>query len=138
MRAILIHVPHLQKHQCKAAGGFALQHNGGVLPVAVLYFFIDIFIGQIDAARKRDPAVDHHDLAVVAVIVMRGNKGHDGGKHLALNAQLAQLFGVDARQRAEFTGAVIHQAHFHPFACLTGQNFQDLAPHMSFFYDKIL
>ena len=31
--------------------------------------------------------VDHQDLPVIAVVIMGGDKGLDGGKHFALNAK---------------------------------------------------
>ena len=46
-----------------------------ILPLAELFQFIDILICKIHAACKSRLSVDHHDLAVIPVIVVGGNKG---------------------------------------------------------------
>lgn len=56
--------------------------------------FVDIFVGQIDAAGKRGLAVDDQKLAVVAVIEAGGKDRDIGVERVGADAHLAQLFRV--------------------------------------------
>ena len=77
VRFLLPDIPHLQKHQGKAPYRRAFQHDRRVLPVAKPFNAVDILIRKIDAAVEGHLAVDHKDLAVVTVVVVRRNNGPD-------------------------------------------------------------
>lgn len=130
--------PHLQKHQGKALHRLALEHHGGVLPVAVLFDHIDILIRQIDPAVEGGVPVDHQNFAVVAVVVVGGDKGGQRREHPARDAQLVQPFGVVVRQGGKFAGAVVHHTHLHPLGGLAGQDLQHPAPHQPLLDDEVL
>lgn len=44
-------LPQLQKHLGQTLHTLSAQQNGSVLPVPMLLFFVDIFVGKVDAAR---------------------------------------------------------------------------------------
>ena len=129
--------PHLQEQRRHGAHTFAFQHQGRVLPAAILFYVVDVLICQIHAAGKAHLAINDQNFAVVAVVVVRGNKGRDRREHLALDAQRFQPAGVIPRQGGELAGAVIHHPHIHPLRCLAGQHFQNAAPHQAFVHDEI-
>ena len=53
-----------------AVGVCALQHHSHILPVAVRTDGVDVFVCQVDAARKGRVPVYDQDLAVVTVIIV--------------------------------------------------------------------
>ena len=131
-------VPHLQKHQRQAAHGVAAQGNGCVLPVAEARGAVDVLVGEVDAACEADLAVDDHDLAVVAVVVVRGDERAQRREHLAGNAELFELFGVGIGQQRDRAGAVVQHAHLDARVDLFLENFKDAAPHVALPDDEIL
>lgn len=58
-------LPHHQKHQGQVPHGLPPEHHSGILPVAVLFVGVDVFIGQVQSAAVADVAVDHRDFAVI-------------------------------------------------------------------------
>ena len=138
IRCLFIQVPHVQEHPGEAAGCFALYHHGGVLPVTVLFIGVDVFIRQIDAAVEGGLPVDHQDLPVIAVVIMGGDKGLDGGKHFALNAKRSKPPGVVMGQGRQLTGAVVEHTDLHALFGLPRQDLQDLAPHFPLIHDEVL
>lgn len=106
VRRLFIQIPHLQEHQGEAAGGLALQHDGRVLPVAVLDDAVDVLVRQIHPAGKGGVAVDHQDLPVVPVVVVGGDERGDGGEGLAADAQFPQPLRVVAGKRGQLAGPV--------------------------------
>ena len=119
------------------AHALALQHDGSVLPAAVFFNVVDVLIGQIHAAGKAHAAIYDQNLAVVAVVVVGGNKGCDRRKHLAADTQRFQPSGVVPGQGGELAGAVIHYPHIHALRGLAGQNFQNAPPHQPFVNDEV-
>ena len=87
LRAAQVSAPQLQEHDGEAADGLAPEHHGGVLPVAVFFAAVDVFIRQIHAAVKSGMAVDDEDLSVIPEIVVGGNQGRKGREDLAADAQ---------------------------------------------------
>ena len=81
--------PHLQKQRRHGAHAFAFQHQGRVLPAAILFYVVDVLICQIHAAGKTHLAINDQNFAVVAVVVVGGNKGRDRREHLALDAPVS-------------------------------------------------
>ena len=47
----------------------AFEANAGVFPMAVEFFDVDIFVGEVETAGIADFAVDDDDFAVVEVIM---------------------------------------------------------------------
>ena len=72
---LLAHVPHLQKHQCKALHGLALEHYRRVLPVTVQINVVYVFVREVYAAVEGGVTVDDEYLAVVAVVEIGRDKG---------------------------------------------------------------
>ena len=137
LQFLLLHPPHLQKHQGKTPGRLPLEHHCRILPVTMLLSVIDILIRQINPSRECRMAVDHQNLAVVAVIVMGGYERGEGRKHLAFDAQLLQALRIIVRQSGELAGTVIHNADLHSLRRFSGQYLQYLAPHQTLVHNKI-
>ena len=118
-----VDAPHLQEHAGKTAYGFAAEHHGGILPMAEQIHAVDIFVSQIDAAGEGYLTVDHQNFAVVTVIIMGGEEGHQRCERFALDAHFFQLLIVAAGETSYLTGAVIHDAYFY---ALRGFALQDV------------
>ena len=66
----------VEEHHREVPDRRALGAESCVLPVAEPLFFIDILVGQIDAARIGCISVHDHDLPVVAVIHDQRHQRH--------------------------------------------------------------
>ncbi len=64
--------PDLQKHDGKTPCAVSAQTNAAVLPASVLYFFINVLVCQIDAARVGDFSVYHRNFAVISIVLNTG------------------------------------------------------------------
>ena len=134
----LVGIPKLQKHQRKAFRSLALQHHSGILPVPEADNTVDVLIGKIDPACKSGFSVDHHNLAVIPVIIMRGDHGTDRRKTLGMNALFLHQFPVSVGKIEQLAHAVIHHTDVNACLRLADQHIQNAAPHISFLYDVIL
>ena len=137
-RVLVLQVPQLQEHERKAPHGLALEHDGGVLPVAVLFLAVDVLVRQVDAAVEGCVAVDHQNLAVIAVVVVRRKERRERGEHPALDAQLFQALRIVVRQGGKLVRAVVEQAHLHALLRLARQNLEHPAPHQPLVDDEVL
>ena len=129
--------PELEEHDREAPDRRTLEHQGGVLPVAVFFPAADVLVGQVDAAGEAHPAVDDQDLAVVPVVIVGGDEGFQGGEDLAPDAQQLHLLGVIPGQQGEFAGPVVHQPHIHSGGSLALEDLQDVVPHVALIQDEI-
>ena len=98
---------------------------------------VDVLVGQIHAAGKAHAAIHDKNLAVVAVVVVGGNKGRDRRKYLAADTQRFQPSGVVPGQGGELAGAVIHYPHIHALRGLACQYLQNAPPHQAFVDDEV-
>ena len=99
---------------------------------------VDVLIGQVHPAGESGMAVDDGDLPMVPVVIVGGDKGRHGGKHLAFDAQSLESFWIIMGQGGKFAGAVIHHPHIHALFGFPGKNFQDAAPHQALIDNEIL
>ena len=134
----LVVIPHLEEHQRQIPHGTAAQGDGRVLPMAVALRAVDVFVGKVDAAGEADLTVNDKDLAVVAVIVMRGDEGTQRREHLAGDAELLQLLRIAVGQQRHSTGAVVHEADLHALLDLLSEDLEDAAPHVALAHDEVL
>ena len=70
-------IPKLKKHQRIISHRVSLQQKTVIFPLAEPLFFIDIFVGQIDAPAESGFSVDDEYFSVIPVIVMSGEKRRD-------------------------------------------------------------
>ena len=130
-------LPHLQKHDGKVPRAKTAQANGVVLPMAVADLLVDVFVGEIDAARVGHASVDHGDLAVVAVVVASADEGQDLVEDAALHAhgaKLAVVFRGKAQKAAE---VIVDHAHVHALGDLLPQDLQNGVPHDALLDDEV-
>ena len=132
------HLPHFQKHQRQTPSSLALQHHGGVLPVAVFFNGVDILVGQVDAAGEGNLAVDGDDLPMIPVVLLEGQQGAEGVKYGAFNAHLPELLGKMRGQQEETAEIIVHDPHTNTLGGLAPQYIQDLIPHFAFLDDEKL
>ena len=130
--------PHLKEEDSQRPDSLPLQHDGGVLPAAILLDVVDVLIGEVHAAGKAHLSVDDEDLPVVAVVVMGGDEGLDGREHPALNAQLLKAAGIVPGQGRKLAGAVVHDPDVHALGGFPGQHLEDPAPHETLVDDEVL
>ena len=133
-----IGTPELEEHDREAADSFALEHDGGVLPVTVFFVAIDVLVRQIHAAGKACVSVDDQDLPVIPVVVVGGDEGLQGREDLTLDAKLLHFLRVISRQKGELAGAVVHEPHIHARRRFPLQNLQNGVPHVPLVQDEIL
>ena len=130
-------IPHGQKHAGQTPDRLALDAHAGVLPVAEPSYLIDIFICQIDSARKTDRAVHHKNLPVIPVVHDYREQRPERIKCSALDALFLKLLIIPRWQCADAADIVVDQAHLHALLYLSLQNILDLVEHMSLLDDKI-
>ena len=93
--------------------------------------FVDIFVGQIDAAGKRGLAVDDQKLAVVAVIEAGGKDRDIGVERVGADAHLAQLFRVAHGKPRDAAEIIVYDAHVDACRRLLAQKLQHGVPHLA-------
>ena len=130
--------PHLEEEDGQRSDSLAFQHDGGVLPAAILLDVVDVLVGEVHAAGKTHLAVNDENFPVVAVIIMGRDKGLHRREHPAPDAQLFEAAGVIPGQGGELTGAVVHHPDVHALSGLAGQHFEDPAPHEALVDDEVL
>ncbi len=99
---------------------------------------VDILVCKIDATAESSFSVDHHDLAVVTIIVMGRQKRFDRGEHSCLDTKIAKQLRIVRWKFGEFAGSVIQYTHINSFCCFSGKHIKDTSPHITFLYDEIL
>ena len=130
--------PHLEEEDGQRSDSLAFQHDGGVLPAAILLDVVDVLVGEVHAAGKTHLAINDENFPVVAVIIMGRDKGLHRREHPALDAQLFEAAGVIPGQGGELAGAIVHHPDVHALSGLAGQHFEDLAPHEALVDDEVL
>ena len=103
----LLVIPHLQKQQGESLNRLALHHQSVVLPMAVFFIGIDVFVRQIDATGEGGAAIDDKNFPVVPIVVVGGHQGAHRGEEFALDAQFFQLFGVAGREGGDGAGSIV-------------------------------
>src|SRR5699024_10124164 len=107
-----------------------------VLPVAELFHAVDILVGQVDAARESDLAVDNHHFAVVAA-VERALQKQKRVERRAADALLLQLPGVAAVVGRNAAKVVVQNADVDARSGLAAQNLDERIPQNAAVDDKI-
>jgi len=92
---------------------------------------VDILIGDVDAAGEGDHAVRDAQLAVVAVVLMRGKDGRHRREHLAADARGADDLIEAGRRLGQTADRVVHQPHVHPLRSLFLQKPEKRVPHLA-------
>ena len=79
--------------------------------MAEAFLFIDVLVGQIDAAGEARFAVDDHELPVVAVVEPAGHDRHEGIERLGPDAPLGQLLFIAAGKGGDAAEIVVEDPH---------------------------
>jgi len=103
----------------------------------VLLFFVDIFIGKVDATGEADVAVNDTNFAVVTVVGGSIQARVEGIKDAHLKALLPQLFAVHGRQGGDTADVVIQDAYLYAVPLPLLQHLQDAVPHFSMLHDEV-
>ncbi len=113
------------------------HHDARILPVPERMRLVDVFVREVDAARKGGHAVDEGDLSVRAVVLRQVEHGAEGVETHTFHALFFQLGGVVVRHFQHGADVVVDDAHVHAFARLSFQDVEDGIPEFSGAEDKI-
>ena len=121
-------VPHLKESRGQVLHSRSHQLDAGILPMPVGVCEVEVLVGDVVAASKANMAVDHGNLAVVAVVKEEVEARHEGVEHLGLDAlglEALHEVGVD---EADGAHVVIEDAHLDARADALLQNVLDGPP----------
>ena len=127
-----------QKHDGIGPDGFTFDPDDVVFPAAVFDDGVDVFIGQVDTAGEGHLAIDHHQLAMVAVVDDDIQDQRDPIERHAFDALGFQHLGIGSGQDEEGSQVVIHDSDFHALFDLFFHDLQHGIPHPARFDDEIL
>ena len=130
-------IPQLKEHPGEASDSFSFHHHCRILPVAKTFFFVDIFICQINTAGKCRFAIDNRYFSVVTVILGGGKSGLYGIEFFTLNPLRLKLLGITVREQRYRAGSVVHEPHLHTLPGFLFKNLMNRIPHTTFRHNKI-
>ena len=105
-------MPEREKHCCKTAYRVALETHMRVFPVPEANFFVRVFVGYVDAARKRGLAVDNGYFSVIAQVKAGGKKGDEPVENFNFRACRFKSFYLAPARLERTAHAVGNNAHF--------------------------
>ena len=124
-------VPVVEEHHREVPDRRALGAESCVLPVAEPLFFIDILVGQIDAARIGCISVHDHDLPVVAVIHDQRHQRHHRVKRDTADMRPLHLHHEIGRQTQQTAEIVVDEPDIHPLCRLADKDVLYPLPHLA-------
>lgn len=130
-------VPHCKEHHREAPDALALEHNGAVLPVAVLFVFVDIFVGEVNAAGERSMTVDDKNFTVIAVVHFRRPYRPELIEYPALYALFLKNFVILVGEGKQAADIVVYHADVNALFHLPFEDIEDSSPHFALGDDKI-
>lgn len=107
----------------------AFEANAGVFPMAVEFFDVDVFVGEVEAAGVADFAVDDDDFAVVAVVVETVEAGIELVARGAMDTDGFEVAIVAGGESEDTADVVIHDVDFDAFVDFSLEDGEDLVPH---------
>lgn len=107
----------------------AFEANAGVFPMAVEFFDVDIFVGEVETAGIADFAVDDDDFAVVAVIMETIETGIELVARGTMDADGFEVAIVAGGESEDAADVVIHNVGFDAFVDFFLEDSEDLVPH---------
>ena len=129
-------VPYIEEHHGKVPDSGALQPDGRILPVAKALLGIDILIRQIHAAGVGHIAINHHDLAVVAVVHHQRDQRHHRVERDAADMRLLHADDKITGQAQQAAKIIVDQPHIHALSGLAAEDLLHAVPHFAGTEDK--
>ncbi len=117
--------PKLQKHGGEILNDAAFDEDAGIFPVAERMGFVDILVGDVDAARESAFAVDDGDFAVRAVILGDVEHGAEGVEAHTFDAAFFKVFGVAGGHFEHRTDVVVDESDVHAAGGFVLEDFED-------------
>ncbi len=111
-------IPHFQEHHRKAPDSFPLQTKPRIFPVTKSFYFIHIFICQIDASCKAHLTVRHQNFPMVPVVHNHRHYGIQRIKPDALYAPFLHLLIVFFRKGGHTPEIIINKTYIQSLSCL--------------------
>ena len=108
---LVMSVPHRKKHSLEDFRGFAVNCKPRVLPEPVRAVYIDIFVGEVDAARERYAPVYRNDFSVVTEVDVSARERRQAVKHLDFCAKPFKFFDVAPRYSERRAYSVADNIH---------------------------
>ncbi len=105
------------------------EANAGVFPMAVEFFDVDVFVGEVEPAGVADFAVDDDDLAVVAVVVKTVEAGIEFVARGAMDADGFEVAIVAGGESEDTADVVIHDVDFDAGLDFSLEDGENLVPH---------
>ena len=113
------------------------HQDSGIFPVTERVGFVDIFVREVDSARKRGFAVDDCDFAVGAVILSDVQNGSEGIETHTLDAALFEDIRVISGHFQHGTDIVVDEADIDAVFCFIFQDLEHAVEKFSWFDDEI-
>ena len=98
---------------------------------------IDVFIGEIDAAGEGDPAVDHADLAVIAIVQAGVHTGAQEIEGNCLDVVGGKLPRIGSGKTADTAEVIVDETDLDAGGSTFLEELQNGIPHETFFDDEI-
>ena len=131
-------VPHFKKHQCERAHGGAFEADAGVLPIAVGMGDVEIFVGEVVAARVGHLSVDDREFAVITVVHENIEQRNHRVEIPALDPVASHALDETLIDEADAADVVVEQTHLDAFLDLLPQNVIDAGKSLSVLNGKVL
>ena len=130
-----VDVPVHEKEPRQSLDCPTFQAYTAIFPVSKTNNMIDILVSQIDTASIANLTINHQNLTVVTVIIGYRHPRNHLVKLISLDAHLAQLTGIIARQSSHAANIIIEQLDFNALRGFFDQDIQNTVPHQSFIDD---
>ena len=121
-------IPHLQEDGCQTLYGISFEADACILPETVGFCPVKIFVCKIISAGEADFAVDHGDLAVIAVIEEEIQTRNERVENTALQAVGPGPFDKVHVDKAKAAHVIVKNTHIHAGFGALLKNLQHLMP----------
>ena len=129
--------PKLQEHGAEILHNAPAHHDACIFPVTERVGFVNIFVREVDPARKSGFAVDDCDFAVRAVILSDVQNGSEGIETHTLDAALFENICVISGYFEHGTDVVVDETDIDAVFCFIFQDLEYAVEEFSRFNDEI-
>ena len=130
-----VDIPVHEKEPRQSLDRPTFQAHTAIFPVSKTNDMIDVLVSQIDTASIANLAVNDQNLAVVTIVIGYRHSRNHLVKLISLDAHLAQLTRIIARQSSHAANIIIEQLDFNALRSFFDQDFQNTVPHQTFIDD---
>ena len=106
---------HSQKHNRQTGYRLSFHLHGRITPVTIRAVNVDIFVRQIDTARKADSIVNHAELSMIPVVHRNNQCRTHLIEPIRFDSHLIQFPVIMGRDAAVTAKVIIDQFDFNAF-----------------------